>query len=159
MANLKGAAAAFLASKRIAVVGVSRHGAEAANAIYRKLRDSGYEVFAVNPRAEEVEGDRCYPDLAAIPGGVEAVLIATPPAAARGVVAECAELGVGRVWMHRSFGAGSVSPEAVDLCREKGIAVIPGACPMMYLEPVDVPHRCFRWFLGLTGGLPHPAGP
>ncbi len=146
----------FLAQKRIAVAGVSRGSQEAANLIYRKLRDTGHEVFATNPKTADVEGDPCYPDLAAIPGGVDAVVVATPPAAAEAVVRQCSELGVDRVWMHRAFGAGSVSDAAVAHCREHGIAVIPGGCPMMFLEPVDVGHKCIRWFLKATGRLPAP---
>ena len=150
----------FLSQKRIAVAGVSRNagGAHASNGIYSRFKERGYEVFAVNPKTDEVEGDRCYPNLAAIPGGVDAVLLATHPEVAAEVVRECGELGIGRVWMHRSFGQGSVSEEAVALCREHGIRVIPGACPMMYVQPVDVGHRCIRWVLGITGGLPKPAG-
>ncbi len=147
----------FLAQKRIAVAGVSRSANEAANLIYRKLRDSGYRVFAVNPRAESVEGDDCYPRLAAIPGGVDAVVIATHPAVAPAVVHECVDQGIGRVWMHRSFGQGSVSDEALALCREHGIRVIPGGCPLMFCSPVDVGHRCMRWWLRLTGSLPKAA--
>jgi len=148
----------FLAQKRIAVAGVSRSKDQAANLVYRKLRDAGYQVFAVNPEAEMLEGDRCHPDLASIPGGVDGVLIATPPVATVGVVRQCIELGIPRVWMHRSFGEGSVSQEAVELCREHGITVIPGACPMMYCAPVDVGHRCIRFMLKLTGGLPRAEG-
>ncbi len=144
----------FLAQRRIAVAGVSRTSSQAANLIYRKLRGSGYEVFPVNPKATEVEGDTCYPNLASIPDGVDAVVIATTPAIADGIVRECADRGISRVWMHRSFGAGSVSDVAVQYCREHDIAVIPGACPMMFCKPVDVGHRCMRWVLQLTGGLP-----
>lgn len=147
----------FLAQKRIAVAGVSRTKTEAANAILRKLRDSGYEVFAVNPRATELEGVTCYPDLASLPEGVDAVVVATHPKVAPTVVRECADLGIRHVWMHRSFGAGSVSDEAVTFCREHGISVIPGGCPMMFCAPVDVGHRCMRWFLRMTGGLPKAA--
>lgn len=136
---------------------MSRSRDAAANLVYRKLKSGGYEVFAVNPKAEEAEGDRCYPNLAAIPGGVDAVVAATHPDVTPGVVRECAELGIERVWLHRSFGRGSVSEEAVALGREHGIRVIPGACPMMFLEPVDVGHRCIRWMLKITGGLPKPA--
>ena len=155
--NLEEAVRDFLAQKRIAVAGVSRSKTEAANAIFRKLRDGGHEVFAVNPNAESVEGGACYPRLAEIAGGVDAVVIATHPKVAAAVVGECAELGIGRVWMHRSFGRGSVSEEAVALCEEKGIRVIPGGCPMMYCAPVDVGHKCIRWLLGVTGRLPKPA--
>ncbi len=157
MVNMEKAVEAFLAQKRIAVAGVSRNKNEAANVVYRKLRASGYEVFPVNPNAETVEGDDCYPDLKSVPGGVDGVVIATRPAVTEEVVRECADLGVPRVWMHRSFGQGSVSENAVDYCREKGIEVIPGGCPMMFCRPVDLGHKCMRWILSVTGGLPREA--
>ncbi len=149
--------ASFLAQRRIAVAGVSRSSGEAANFIFRKLRDAGYDVFAVNPHAAEVEGVASHPDLESIRPPVEAVVIATPPEAATGLVRECAELGIRHVWMHRAFGAGSYSEEAAALARAHGIALVPGGCPMMFLEPVDVGHRCMRWFLRLTGALPRAA--
>ena len=145
----------FLAQKRIAVAGVSHTKEDAAaNAIYRKLREAGYQVFPVNPNAETVEGDTCYPDLKAIPEGVDAVVISTRPEITEEIVQQCVEVGISRVWMHRSFGQGSVSPAAVDFCHEHNITVIPGACPMMYCKPVDFGHKCMRWTLGLIGGLP-----
>jgi uncharacterized protein len=136
------------------VAGVSRQGGHVANIVYRKLREQGYTVFAVNPHADEVEGDRCYGRIGDIPDGVAGVFIATPPEAAPEVVRQCVEAGVPRVWMHRSFGQGSVSVEAAALGESAGIRVIAGACPMMFLEPVDVAHRCMRWLLGVTGKLP-----
>lgn len=156
--NLKEAAKKFLSQKRIAVAGVSRHGDVAANIIYKKLRDTGYETFPVNPNAEEVEGDRCYPAFASIPGGVDAVVIATHPEVAPQVVRECGELGINKVWIHRSFGQGSMNEEAIDLCRKLGIAVIPGSCPMMFCEPVDVGHKCIHWIQKISGGQAAPVG-
>jgi uncharacterized protein len=152
--HLRDAAAGFLASGRLAVAGVARDGGNPANLIYRRLRSDGYAVVPVNPSAEAVEGDPCYPSVAAIPGGVAGVVIATHPDMAAAVVTDCVEAGVSRVWLHRSFGGGSVSEEAVELCRCHGIEVIPGACPMMFLEPVDPAHRCMRWLLGALGKLP-----
>lgn len=154
MPTLKETVDDFLAQKRIAVAGVSRSGGEAANLVYRKLRGAGYQVFAINPNAEEVEGEKCYPDLKSIPGGVEGVVIATHPKVTDQIVRECAEMGISQVWIHRSFGGGSVSDAAVNFCRENNITVIPGGCPMMYCEPVDIGHKCMRWVLNLTGGLP-----
>jgi hypothetical protein len=151
MSTLKEAAEEFLSHKRIAVAGVSRNGDTAANIIYKKLRDTGYEVFPVNPNADEVEGDKCYPDLASVPGGVEGVVIATHPEVTESVVKDCADLGIKRVWMHRSFGNGSVDEKAVRLCHNLGISVIPGSCPMMFCEPVDTGHKCIRWFLNVSG--------
>lgn len=148
------AAKDFLAQKRIAVVGVSRQPNQAANFIFRKLRGAGHEVIPVNPRAAELEGVTCYPDLKAIPGGVTAVVVSTPPAAAEAVVRECADLGILRIWLHRSFGQGSVSDGAVRVAQERKLTLIPGGCPAMFCEPVDLGHKCLRWFLKVTGGLP-----
>ena len=156
MPNLSAAVKDFLAQERLAVAGVSRDGNLPANLIFKKLRDGGYQVYPVNPNASEVEGVECFPDLRSVPETIQGVVVATPPQATESVVQECIDLGIPRVWMHRSFGQGSVSEAAVELCRSEGISVIPGACPMMYLEPVDLGHRCFRWVLGLTGKLPKP---
>jgi len=156
MTTLKDSARAFLSLRRIAVAGVSRSPGHAANAIYNKLRGSGHEVYAINPNATQVEGDTCYKDLQSIPGGIEGLVIVTRPAAADALAHECLKNGVRRVWMHRAIGQGSVSAEAVRFCRENGISVIDGACPLMFIEPVDVFHKCFRWVLGWTRQLPRP---
>jgi predicted CoA-binding protein len=137
----------FLAGKRIAVAGVSRDPRQTANAIYRKLRDSGYEVFPVNPRTDTAEGTRCYPDLAAIPGAIDGLVVVTPPGAALDLVRQCADRGVRRIWFHRLVGAGSGSAEAVSVARERGMSCIVGGCPFMYVVPVDGFHRCARWLL------------
>lgn len=154
MPNLPDNVAAFLNGKRIAVAGVSRSKTGVANAIFRKLRDAGFEVFAVNPNAAEVEGVPCYADIPAIPGEVDGVVIATHPGAALTIVQQCAEKGVKQIWFHRSFGQGSVSHRAVEECRRLGIAVIENGCPMMFVEPVDGAHKCFRWWLQMFGKVP-----
>ena len=147
----------FLAQKRIAVAGVSRDKSHhsVGNVIYHRLKTTGHEVFAVNPHMQTFEGDRCYPDLQSIPGGVDGVVIITRPTTTQRIVRDCNEAGVRRVWMHRSMGKGtSVSSEAVEYCQQHDISVIAGACPMMYGEGADVGHTCMRWILRLTGGLP-----
>ena len=149
------AANQFLSQRRIAVTGVSRtpkdHGA---NVVYRRLRDRGYEVFAVNPHADAVEGDACYPDLRAIPGGVDAVVIGTRPEHALETVKECIDLSIDKAWMHRGPGAGSVSAAATDLGRQHGMLVIDGGCPCMYAPTSDPGHRVMRSVLTLTGTVP-----
>lgn len=147
----------FLAQKRIAVAGVSRDKSDhpVGNLIYHRLKTTGHEVFAVNPHMQTFEGDRCYPDLQSIPGGVDGVVIITRPTTTQRIVRDCNEAGVRRVWMHQSIGKGtSVSSEAVEYCHQHDISVIAGACPMMYGEGADVGHTCMRWILRLTGGLP-----
>ena len=148
----------FLSQKRIAVVGVSRHksGHAAANLIYRRLKTTGHDVFAVNPQMASFEGERCYPNVKSIPGGVDGAVIITRPEVTKQIVHDCSDAGVGRVWMHQSVGksGSSVSPEAVEYCRQHNIRVIAGACPMMFGPGVDFGHTCMRWILKLTGGLP-----
>ena len=155
MVSVKEAAAAFLANKRIAVTGVSRapHG-HGSNAVYQRLRDRGYDVFAVNPNADEVEGDRCYHSLAEIDGGVQAVVIATRPSAAEETMRECAELGINQVWMHRAFGEGSVCDAATVYGREHGMTVIDGGCPLMFAPTADFGHKVLRFVFTRKGHVP-----
>ncbi len=154
MARVPESVESFLRGRRFAVAGVSRHGGGVGNAIFRKLRDAGYEVVPVNPAATEVEGVQCFPDLASVPGTIDGVVIATHPDVSAEVVRQCADRGVGRVWLHRSFGHGSVSEAAVQLCRERGIECITGGCPLMYCQPVDVGHRCMGWWLRWRRRIP-----
>jgi uncharacterized protein len=155
MQSIKQAAAEFLAGQRVAVTGVSRtpqdHGA---NVVYQRLRQRGYQVYAVNPNADQVEGDTCYHDLKSIPGGVDWVVIATRPEAAEAAIRECADLGIKQVWMHRGPGQGSVSQAAAEFGREQGITVIDGGCPCMFGPASDPGHKAMRFVLTLTGNVP-----
>jgi predicted CoA-binding protein len=145
MQSIGEAASEFLAHKRVAVTGVSRepksHGS---NTVYKRLRERGYDVFAVNPNAKEVEGDRAYKDLRSIPGGVEAVVIGTRPERAEATMQECAELGIKHVWMHWGAGGSSVSEAATVHGRKHGITVIDGGCPLMFGSTADFGHKVMR---------------
>ena len=155
MPTIKEAAAGFLANKRVAVTGVSREAkGHGSNVVYQRLRACGYEVFAVNPNADEVEGDPCYEDLRSIPGGVEAVVIGTRPEIAEATMRECAELGIKHVWMHRGPGAGSVSKAAAEYGRAQGITVIAGGCPCMFDPTADLRHKAMRFVFTLSGNVP-----
>ncbi len=155
MQKIKEAADEFLAEPRVAVTGVSRHPkGHGSNTVYQRLRSRGYEVFAVNPNADEVEGDRCYHDLGSVPGGVGAVVIATSPEHADDTMRECVELGVKHVWMHQGPGAGSVSKTAAAYGREHGIAVIDGGCPCMFGPTADPGHKVMRSVLTVTHHIP-----
>jgi predicted CoA-binding protein len=155
MDTIKKAATEFLAVKRIAVTGVSRNAeGHGSNVVYQRLRQRGYDVFAVNPNAASVEGDVAYPDLSSVPGGVDAVVIGTRPETADVTMRECAELGIGKVWMHRSFGGSSVSLSATDYGRKHGITVIDGGCPLMFDPTADGAHKCMKVILTMTGAVP-----
>lgn len=155
MTHIRQAADAFLANRRIAVTGVSRTPAShGANVVYRRLRERGYDVFPVNAHADTVEGDPCWMDLKSIPGGVDAVVIGTRPEHAEGTMRECVELGITHVWMHRSFGGGSVSDVATAYGREHGIQVIDGGCPLMFEPCSDIAHKAMRHVFTWAGTVP-----
>lgn len=152
--NTPPAVAAFLAGKRIVVAGVSRSGKAPANAIFRRLRETGHEVVPVNPQATEVEGVACFADVRAVTGAIDGVMVVTHPDVAADVVRGAIEKGARHIWFHRSFGDGSVSAEALAACREGGVEPIIGGCPLMYCRPVDPFHRFFRWWLHLQHRIP-----
>lgn len=154
MPNVPAAVESFLAGKRIVVAGVSRSASAPANAIFRRLRDTGHEAIAVNPNASELEGAKCYPSIDTVPDPIDAVMVVTHPDVAAAVVRCALARGVKQIWFHRSFGDGSVSEEAVAACRAAGVEPIVGGCPLMYCGVVDPAHRAFRWWLTLTRRVP-----
>jgi predicted CoA-binding protein len=147
--------AEFLNGHRIVVAGVSQDPTSLANALYKKLKTSGYDVVPMNPKGGEVEGVRCAPDLASVDGAIDGVFAVTPARAGADLVRQCSERGVKRIWFHRSFGQGSVAKDAIAEAEKRGITCIAGGCPMMFCEPVDVGHKCIRWFMRVTHSLPN----
>jgi predicted CoA-binding protein len=148
----------FLLQKRIAVVGVSDKRETGCNSSYKKFKENGYQVYAVNPRISTFEGDPCYPDLKSIPEKVDAVFILANPKVTEQIVGQCVELGVKHVWMHCMMGTKpglgkgmtSVSQNAVETCKANGIAVIPGSCPNQFLQP-DFGHKMMRGLWNMFG--------
>ena len=149
------AAEEFLAVNRIAVAGVSREtdGMHSGNGVFERLIEKGYDAYATNPHADEIEDERFFTSLRAIPGGVEAVVIATNPKDSPAVMQECIDLGVKQVWLHKSFGQGSYSNDAENLGRDAGIRVIPNGCPLMFGECSDGGHRFMKTILTWTGSV------
>lgn len=144
----------FLSQKVIAITGVSRNPkTEVGNAIYKKFKDTGYTVYPINPFADQIEGDKCYPTLSATPKKADAVFIATNPAASIDVVKQCIENGISRIWFHRSFGNGSFSEEAAKLGEDNGLSVIRSGCPMMFIKDADFFHKMIGFFMKIFGKL------
>jgi predicted CoA-binding protein len=154
MSTIPSSVAAFLAGHRIVVAGVSRSGNAPANAIFRRLREAGHAAIAVNPNAAEVEGQECFPDIDSVPDPIDGVMVVTHPSVSAGVVRSALERGVRHVWLHRSFGTGSVSPAAIEACRAAGVEPIVGGCPLMYCQPIDPGHGFLRWWLRLRQRVP-----
>lgn len=150
--------AEFLRQPAIAVVGISSGKQTVANAVAEKLRNASRTVYAVGRNSSSFQNDRCYPDLASLPGPVQGVFAAVRPANIGQIVDECIALKIPRIWIHHMPGtsdpsAAGISPQVIEQCRMNGITLIPGACPMMFAENADLGHRCIKWFLSVTGRL------
>lgn len=141
----------FMAQKSIAVVGVSDKRETGCNMSYKKFKESGNQVYAVNPRISTYEGAPCYPDLKSLPEKPEAVFILANPKVTDIIAQQCVDLGVKYVWMHCMMGTKpgsgasmtSVSLDAVNLLKNNGIKVIPGSCPNQFIKP-DPGHALMR---------------
>jgi uncharacterized protein len=144
----------FLAQHRIAIVGVSSRPAEFSRLLFRQFLERGYQVVPVHPEAQEIEGQPCFARIQDVRPPVDGALLMTSPATTGVVAQDCAEAGVRRVWMFRGAGAGSVNPEAVAFCESRGISVIPGECPLMFLPGGAWFHRIHGFLRKVTGSYP-----
>jgi predicted CoA-binding protein len=140
----------FLAQRTLAVVGVSRGGQKFGNTVHKELTAKGYRVFPINPNAERIDGQPCYPSLSALPEPVGGVVVVVPPAATEQVVQEASRAGIPRVWMQQ----GAESAAAIRFCQEHHMSVVSGECILMFAEPTGFAHRLHRWVWGLMGKLP-----
>ena len=140
----------FLNQKRIAIVGVSHNKRKFGNAIHKELKNKGYEIFPVNPKLNESEGDKCYPSLSSLPEKVDALIISVAPDKTKSVVEEAKNAGMKKIWIQR----GSQSQEAVQYCNENNISFVSGECILMFAEPSMFIHRAHRWIHKVTGKLP-----
>jgi uncharacterized protein len=160
MAKVDEMVKSFLEQKTIAVVGVSDRRETGCNLAYKKFKENGYQVYAVNPRISSYDGEMCYADLKSIPVKPDAVFLLTGPKVTDQIVSQCVELGVKYVWMHCMMGTRpglaasmtSVSQAAVDMCKANGIEVIPGTCPNQFLKP-DFAHAMMRRIWRVFGFL------
>lgn len=152
----------FLSQQTIAVVGISSTPNAVANLLYKKLKTPLRSVVAIHPTLTTFDGDPCYPNLQSVPQKIDGIFIATKPKNTERIVEDCISLNIPRVWMHYSFGIqhaskhsslSSISSKAIEQCRLHNITVIPGACPMMFLDPKDPFHSCLHWILSVTGKL------
>ena len=148
--NSKNSVENFLASKTIAVVGVSRKKQKFGSTVYKELKKKGYTLFPVNPFMTEFEGDTCYPDITSIPEKPEAVLLSIPPDKTEVIMEEILNAGITKVWMQQ----GSQSDKAIKFCNDHNIDCVSNECILMFAEPAEFFHRTHKFFRGIFGKLP-----
>lgn len=144
----------FVEDKKVALVGASQNQKKWGNMLLRELKKKGYTVYPVNPNASEIEGEKCYPTVKELPKEITNIIIALPPAITENILKECIQAGIKRVWIHKGVGGkGSKSTAAIEFCKAKGIEVVYGLCPLMFIPPLGM-HGIHLWFRKIRGGLP-----
>jgi hypothetical protein len=114
-------------SNVFAVVGASRDHEKYGYQVYKDLRNAGYNVYPVNPNADEILGDRCYPSLESLSEKPQVIDLVVPPKVTNQIVKVCRKLGIEKVWMQ----PGSESKTAINFCKENNIEVVHGVCVMV----------------------------
>jgi len=148
--NSKKSVENFLASKTVAVVGVSRKKQKFGNTVYKELKKKGYTLYPVNPYMQIFDGDKCFPDITSIPEKPEAVLLSIPPDKTEAMMEEIFNAGIKKVWMQQ----GSQSEKAIKFCEDHNIDYVSNECILMFAEPAEFFHRAHKFFRGMFGKLP-----
>lgn len=146
----------FLAQHRIALYGLAHDPAHFSHAVCQALLDAGHEPVPVNPGAagQTLHGLPVHGSLAGLAPPVDAALVMTSAGHAAEAVRDALAAGVRRIWLYRAAGAGAVSDEALALCAEAGVQVVPGECPLMFLPDTSWPHRLHGWAQRIMGAAP-----
>jgi uncharacterized protein len=139
----------FVNGKRVALAGASRSGSKFGNMAAKELRARGYQVFLVHPEAKEIDGEPCYPSLAALTGQVDGLIICLPPSQSSQVLQEAASIGIHNVWLQQ----GAESTEVISQADSLGLDMVSGKCILMYAPPVRSFHWCHRAVVKLVGKL------
>jgi predicted CoA-binding protein len=146
--------ATFLAGHRIALIGASDDPKSFSSVVLHELVDHGYDVVPVNPGRTEVAGRACYAEVGFVPGVLDGAMVMVPPISAAAAVTSCLEAGIDAIWLFRGAGSqGSATREASDRCREAGVTVVNGACPLMFLEPTGWFHHVHRAIRRVRGDV------
>lgn len=130
----------FLAQKRIAMVGVSRNPKDFSHTLFDELVSRGYDVVAVNPNAAKIGGSASFARIDELTPVPDAVLLMTSRAVTEDILHEWRN-GIQRVWVYGTNGKSNVSPFAVSQLRGKGVKIIDGECPFMFLNNSGGIHR------------------
>ena len=143
----------FISDKNIALIGVSKDQQKFGNVLFKELTKKGYTVFPVHPNLQELEDTKCFATLDELPDKVKNLLLVVKPKATEEIVSRINPEKIKRVWMHKGMGNGAASIQAIDECKKKGIEVIFGFCPMMFISPTGL-HGFHLWMRKTFGTVP-----
>ena len=156
MKTIKALTEDFLSQKTIAVVGISLRKQTVANGVYKKLKSEKRTVFPIGRNTEIFENEKCFSSLSDLPQKVDGVFIAANKENIEQTIRECISLSIPRIWIHNAGGitkTPDISLELLSECKNKSITIIPGACPMMFVDNADFGHKCMKWVLAAMGKM------
>lgn len=137
----------FVDGKRIALVGASRKGGKMGNTVLKELTERGYTISLVHPEAESIDGVKCHPNLQALAGQVDGVIVNVPPQQSLQVLKDAVQAGIKNIWLQM----GASSDEVKQVGQDLGLNLVVGKCILMYAGEVTSIHKVHRWFWKLIG--------
>jgi uncharacterized protein len=136
----------FIGSQPIALVGVSRNPKKFGYAAFKELKEKGMKIIPVNPNAEEIMGDKCYPNVKMLPPEVSSIIVFTRKSETASVIRDAKEKGITQIWIQQMAD----TKEAIDELQGSGINYITGECILMHYKPHSIHkfHAGLRKFFG-----------
>lgn len=139
----------FIDSQPVALVGVSRNPKKFGYAAFKELKEKGMKIIPVNPNAEEIMGDKCYPNVKMLPPEVKSIIVFTKKDQTASVIREAKEKGISRIWIQQMAD----TKEAIDELKDSGINYITGECILMHFKPHSI-HKFHANLKKLFGRFP-----
>jgi predicted CoA-binding protein len=121
----------FLDSQPIALVGASRNPKKFGYTAFKELKEKGMKLIPVNPQADEIMGEKAYPNVKMLPEEVQSIIIFTKKDQTASVIRDAKEKGIKQIWIQQMAD----SKEALDELKDSGINFIAGECILMHYKP------------------------
>ena len=136
----------FLDSQPIAMVGASRNPKKFGYSAFKELKEKGMKIIPVNPLADEILGEKSYPNLKMLPAEVQSIIVFTKKDKTASVIREAKERGIKHIWIQQMAD----NKEALDELKDSGINYITGQCILMHYKPHSIHkfHGSLKKFFG-----------
>ena len=148
--NTKDEIESVLNSKKLAFAGVSGDPKKFSRIVYKELKEKGYELYPVNPKLDDVDGDKCYGSVTEVPDDVKWGILMTPKASTSKVLKEAIDKGFESIWIQQ----GAHTPESLEVAEKAGIKLVYNKCIMMFASPVKGVHAFHRFLARIFGKVP-----
>lgn len=139
----------FIAAEPVALVGVSRNPKKFGYSAFKELKEKGMKIIPVNPYAEEIMGEKAFPDIKSLPSEVKGIIIMTRKEQTASVIREARKKGLKHIWIQQM----AESEEARKELEGSDINYIYGECILMYYKPHSI-HKFHGTLKKIFGRFP-----